>query len=228
MRNRLIKYICLCLFLLPTALFAQQEGGTDLGGILSLEGEKDLNRFFSLSFEEEVRFVTNTIGFDRSMTTVGIDYALFDRKVKLGAYYAFIYLYNSKYCFEPRHRYYFNLAYRETLGQFTLSWRGRVQGTTRDEDRGRYKINPKYMMKNRFEVEYSIWGRPWKPFFSCDLSTELNDPTGNDLSRIRFQTGTSWRLNRTDYLNFYLRWDEYLVDTDPRVFSLGIGFKRKF
>lgn len=228
MIKSIVKYICLSLFLFPASLFAQQEGGTDFGAFLSVEGEKDLTRFLSFSFEEEVRLVTNTTGFDRSVTSLGLDYSFFDKRVKLGAYYAFIYLYNNNYNYEPRHRYYLNLSYKETFGQFAVSWRGRVQGTNRDESLGRYKVNPKYMMKNRFEVEYSVWGRPWKPFFSCDLSTELNDPSGNDLSRIRFQTGTSWRLNRTDYLTFSLRWDEYLVDNDPRVISLGVGFKRRF
>lgn len=215
------------LFLFPGLLLAQ-ETETDFGAIFSLEGEKGLYRDLSLSFEEEIRLITNSNAFDRSVTSVGLDYPFLDKRLKVGLYYALIYLHNNDQYYEFRHRYYFNVSFRETVDQFTFSWRGRLQGTNRDEDRGRYKINPKYVMKNRFEVEYSIWGKPWKPFFSCDLSSELNDPMGNDLTRIRFQGGTSWRLNRTDYVNFYLRWDEYLVDNDPRVISLGVGFRRKF
>ncbi|MDL2222498.1 DUF2490 domain-containing protein [Bacteroidales bacterium OttesenSCG-928-M11] len=218
----------LCLLLLFPAFSYAQERETDVGAILSLEGEKSVYRDLSLSFEEEVRFITSSNIFDRSVTSLGLDYPFWEKKIKIGLYYALIYNYNNDNLYEFRHRYYFNLSYKETIDQFTLSWRGRVQGTTRDENRGRYKINPKYIMKNKFEVEYSIWGRPWKPYFSCDFSTELNDPMGNDLTRVRFQGGTSWRLNRTDYLDFYMRWDEYLVDDDPRVISFGVGFRRKF
>ena len=218
------------LFLLLSVCFPliAQERETDAGLSLSFEGQKELIRNMSLSIEEEVRLVTNTIGFDRSVTSAGLDYALWNKRIKVGATYAFIYLYNNDYWFEPRHRYYFNLSYRETVGNFTFSWRGRVQGTYRQENRGRYKINPKYIMKNKFEIEYSIWGKPWKPFVSCDLSSELNDPTGNDLSRIRTEAGTTYRLNRTDYLTFFLRWDEYLIDDDPRVIAAGIGYRMKF
>ena len=218
------------IFLFLTALLpvVAQERETDAGLVLSYEAQKELIRNMSLSLEEEVRLVTNSIGFDRNVTTAGLDYAFWNKRVKVGTAYAFIYLYNSNYWFEPRHRYYFNLAYRETVGRFTLSWRGRVQGTYRHENRGSYKINPKYIMKNKFEVEYSIWGKPWKPFVSCDLSTELNDPTGNDLARVRTEAGTTYRLNRTDYLTFFLRWDEYLADSDPRVLSAGVGYRMKF
>jgi hypothetical protein len=212
---------------LPFASFAQSEQETNVGAIVSVELDKGLSRFFSLSMEEEVRLVDNAIGFDRSVTGLGIDYALFDKKLKLGAYYAFIYLYNGDRLFEPRHRYYFNLSYKETVNSFTLSWRGRVQGTYRDENRGEYKINPKYMMKNRLQVEYAIFGSPWKPFASCELSNELNNPLGNELTRIRYQGGTAWRLNRTDYLDFFVRYDHYTDRREPQVFSVGVGYKVK-
>ncbi|GHT01858.1 hypothetical protein FACS189421_14500 [Bacteroidia bacterium] len=171
--------------------------------------------------------VDNSIGFDRSVTSAGIDYALFDKKLKLGAYYAFIYLYNDDRLFEPRHRYYFNLSYRETVNSFTLSWRGRVQGTYRDENHGEYKTNPKYGLKNRIQVEYSIFGSPWKPFASCELSNELYNPLGNEWTRIRYQGGVAWRLNRTDYLDFFVRYDHYTDRREPQVLSIGVGYKVK-
>jgi hypothetical protein len=193
-----------------------------------MELTKDLNRFFSLGMEEEVRLIDNNIGFDRNITSLGLDYSLFDKRVKVGAYYAFIYLYNNDYLFEPRHRYYFNLSYKQPLGAFTLSWRGRLQGTCRDENRGEYKINPKYIMKNKFEAEYTIFGSPWKPYLSCDLSTSLNDPVlGYELGRTRYQGGVSWRLDRTTYLDFFLRYDRYLSGKDPHVMSIGVSYKMK-
>jgi hypothetical protein len=222
-------WVVVVLLLFALSSFAQMPRETGLGASLSVEAEKELSRFFSLTGEEEVRLRDNSIGFDRSVTSLGIDYAFFDRKAKIGTYYAFLYLYNNDHLFEPRHRYYLNLSYRETFEPFILSWRGRLQGTSRDETRGRYKINPKYIMKNKLEAAYMIWGSPWKPYLSCDFSTSLNDPVrGCELMRLRFQGGTSWRLNRTTYMDFFLRWDEYLVGDDPRVLSLGATYKVKF
>ncbi|KAA6303610.1 MAG: hypothetical protein EZS26_000161 [Candidatus Ordinivivax streblomastigis] len=213
------------LFFLPS--FAQTSQKTDAGLSLSAELNKDLNRYFSLTMEEEVRLISNTIGFDRNVTALGIDYVLFDRKIKVGAYYAFLYLYNSDYLFEPRHRSYFNVSYKETFDSFTLSWRGRFQGTYRDENRDDYKINPKYLLKNKFQLEYAVWGKPWKPFISCELYNDLNNPKGNYLTRMRYQAGTAWRLNRSDYFDFFLRYDQNLDSRDTQVFSIGIGYKVK-
>jgi hypothetical protein len=226
MINKIVKLLIFFL-LLSVSSFAQSRKETDVGASLSLELEKELNRFFSLSMEEEIRLLDSPTGFDRSVTSLGLDYALFGRKLKFGAYYAFIYLYNNDHLYEPRHRYYFNLSYKETINQFTLSWRGRVQGTYRDENRGEYKINPKYGLKNKFQVEYAIWGSPWKPFISCDLSNDLNNPMGNALTRIRYQGGTGWRLNRTDYLDFFVRYDQYMAGDEHNGVSIGVGYKIK-
>jgi hypothetical protein len=217
------------LLLFSLSSFAQSQRATDAGASFSLVAEKDLSRFLTLAMDEEVRIVDNNIGFDRSVTSLGLDYSLFDKKVKIGAYYAFIYLYNNDFLYEPRHRYYLNLSYKETFEPFIFSWRGRLQGTYRDENRGAYKINPKYVMKNKFEATYTIWGSPWRPYLSCDFSTSLNNPTLEyELLRIRYEGGVNWRLDRTTYLEFFLRWDEYLSDTDSRKLSIGVAYKMKF
>jgi hypothetical protein len=83
-------------------------------------------------------------------------------------------------------------------------------------------------MKNRIQLEYAIWGKPWKPFVSCELSNELNDPTGNEWTRIRYQGGTSWRLNRTDYMDFFIRYDSYPDFRETQMLSIGVGYKVKY
>jgi len=227
MANKL-KY-CLIILAIPFSLLAQQPRETQGGIYLSFEAEKDFNRSLSLKIEEEVRLINNQIGFDRNVSSLGLDYSLFNKKVKAGVYYAFIYLYNNDNLFEPRHRYYFNLSYKETLNSFSFSWRGRIQTTIRDNNHGNYRINPRYVMKNKFEVEYSIWGLPWKPYVSCDFSTDLNDPINRyDFVRVRFQGGAKWRINRTDQMDFFIRWNEYLKDNAPRIIGIGTSYKMKF
>ena len=219
----------LLLLLVSLSAFSQSDKETQLGAIMAIEVDKVLGRHFSVALEEEIRLINNNIGFDRSVTTLGLDYSFFNKKAKIGAYYAYIYLYNNDYLFEPRHRFYLNMSYKEVVEPFTFSWRGRLQSTYRDEDIDRYKINPKYVMKNKLEVTYSIWGSPWKPYVSCDFSTILNDPMvdGYDLIRMRFMGGVNWRLNRTTYLDFFLRYDKQMDQRDPNVFSLGVSYKIK-
>ena len=224
-----LKVCFLLLIVFPLPVLSQSEQETAFGAALVLEIEKDLAKNLSATFEEEVRLVNNPIGFDRTATTLGFDYRLFNQKVKIGGAYAFIHLYNNDFLFESRHRYYLNLSYRETFNAITLSWRGRLQATHRNENIDRYKINPKYVMKNKVEASYTIFGSPWKPYLSCDFSTILNDPmmNGYGLTRVRFTGGSAWRLNRTTYLDFFLRYDKELDARDPNRISFGIGYKTK-
>jgi hypothetical protein len=216
------------LLLFPIVAFSQPKRETKAGALLSFELEKKLSQTFSLNFAEEVRFQTNNIGFDRNILSLGADYSFWEKRFKAGAYYAFLYLYNNDYRFEMRNRFYANLSFKHSFTPINLSWRGRIQATLRDENRGNYKVNPRYVLKNKVEIEYEIWGKPFKPYLSCDLSINLNDPvTRYDPTRLRFQLGTTWRINRTDYLDFFLRYDEYLKNDDPRVFSIGVGYKMK-
>ncbi|MDH6356516.1 DUF2490 domain-containing protein [Parabacteroides sp. PF5-9] len=224
----MMKYVLTIYFLfIAFFAFSQVERDTDVGLSFTMEVQKEFIKNLSWSLEEEVRLQNNEKGFDRSVSSLGMDYSFWDKRIKIGGYYAFLYLYNEDRLFEARHRYYLNLIVKESINRFTLSWRGRIQGTHRNENRGEYKTNPKYVMKNKFEIEYSVWGKPWKPFISCDLSSDLNNPSGNELTRIRSQIGTNWRLNRTDYIDFFLRYDHYLSIKETGVLLLGVAYKIK-
>ncbi|MCC8146723.1 MAG: DUF2490 domain-containing protein [Bacteroidales bacterium] len=223
-----IKYpvllIFICFFGLTTAK-AQKE--TDLGTTLTFEVVKELNRDFRLNFDEEIRLVdNNNYGFQRSATTLGLDYAIIRQKVRIGAFYSFLYTYNNDYQYEARHRYFLNVSYKEDVGSFTLSWRGRFQGTIRDENRGEYNVNPKYVLRNRIQAEYNFWKSRWTPSVSCDFSTVLNDPR-YDLVRIRFQGGAEYRLSRATYLSGFLRYDVNYEKAENNRLMLGVTYRIK-
>lgn len=222
------KYSVFIVLLFISFSLLGQERETDLGAIFTVRLNKDLNRHFGLSFEQEVRLLTNNTGFDRSMSSLGVDYTIV-KGLKAGVFYNYMYLYNSNFLYESRHRYYANLSYKYGVNRkLTLAWRTRFQGTCRDESRGEYKINPKYILRNKLEAEYNILGTRWKPYLSAEAANTLNDPLGNEIYKLRFQGGTSWRWDRTTYLEFYLRTDEYLTGQDPRVISIGVGYKKNF
>lgn len=225
-----MKRLLFGLILFIPFLSWSQDRELDLGAAFAFELQKELKSNWNLSLEEELRLVTNNndVGFERNMLSIGLDYQFFDKKFKVGAYYCHIYLYNNDYYYEHRHRAYLSLSFKQDLNnEFTLTWRGRFQGTNRDENVRRYKINPKYILRNKFDLEYKIFGSPWRPSISADFSNTLNDPMGNELYRIRYQAGVNWRLNRTDSMEFFLRMDHYLVDEDPNVISLGVAYKIK-
>ena len=224
----MLKYPVFIVLLLISLSVLGQERETDVGGIFSVNLNKDITSRWGLSFEEEARVLSNNTGFERLSSSVGLEYTII-KKLKAGVYYNYLYMYNSNYHYENRHRYYANLSYKYGVNRkLTLAWRTRFQGTYRDESRGMYKVNPKYVLRNRLEAEYNILGTRWKPYFSVEATNSLNDPLGNEIYKLRFQGGTSWRWDRTTYLEFFLRADEYLIWPDPRVLSIGIGYKKNF
>ncbi|MDR2039631.1 MAG: DUF2490 domain-containing protein [Bacteroidales bacterium] len=222
----MFRLLLLILLLFSVSVIAQQRE-MDGGACLAVEVKKGITRNLDLSVEEEVRLITNNTGFNRSMTTLGADYSLFNRRMKVGLYYCYMYVYNSDFYYESRHRVYLSLSYKQPLGNFILSWRGRLQRTYRNENKGEYKVNPKYILKNKLELEYHILGSRWRPFLSCDLSNTINDPIVNEIYRARFQGGTNYRLSRATSLDLFLRFDEYFSGKDPRVFSIGVAYKVK-
>ncbi|MDR0505944.1 MAG: DUF2490 domain-containing protein [Dysgonamonadaceae bacterium] len=226
MTNKIKYAILLLLMALP--LFAQPKKETNLGTSLSLNFEKKINRKLDLELGEEVRLINNNAGFDRCISIAGLDYFLL-QEMKIGAYYSFIYQYNNDFLYEARHRFYVNISYKKTFEPFVFSWRGRFQTTYRDENRGEYRVNPKYAVKNKFEVAYLIWGSPWKPFLSCDFSTDLNDPeTKGRISKIRCEGGVNWRYDRTTYFDFFLRFDSRTPLKNANVLSIGANYRKKF
>ena len=217
--------IVLLLFSLP---LLGQERETDVGGIFSVQLNKDLNKRTAISLDEEVRLLSNNTGFERFTSGVGIEYNII-KKLKAGVFYNFMYMYNNNFLYEIRHRYYVNLSYKQKIDRkISLTWRTRFQGTNRDETKGEYKTNPKYVLRNKLEADYNIPGSRWKPYFSVEATNSMNDPLGNEIYRLRFQGGTNWRLDKTNYLEFFVRWDEYIVMPDPRVVSIGVGYIAKF
>jgi len=223
-----LKYWVFIVLLLFSFPLLGQERETDIGGIFSVQLSKDLNKRTSISLDEEVRLLSNNTGFERFTSGVGIEYNII-KKLKAGVFYNFMYMYNTNFLYEIRHRYYVNLSYKQKIDRkISLTWRTRFQGTNRDETKGEYKTNPKYVLRNKLEADYNIPGSRWKPYFSVEATNSMNDPLGNEIYRLRFQGGTNWRLDKTNYLEFFVRWDEYTVMPDPRVVSIGVGYIAKF
>ena len=222
-----LKYLITLSLICFSGINMYAQKGTDYGAAFSFELTKDLSRFLTLNVEEEIRLINNNqYNFDRSATSIGLDYTLIPQKVKVGAYYAFLYVYNSDYRFEPRHRFYFNLSYKEKINSFTFAWRGRIQQTVRDENRGSYNTNPKYALRNRLTVEYEFWKSQWTPYGSVEFTNPLND-SRYELSQIRFQGGVEYRMSRQSYLGLFLRYNINYEKGDNNFFGAGISYRMK-
>jgi hypothetical protein len=209
------------LALFPVALFGQT---SDAGGIGAISVSKDFGRFVTASASQELRFNQNYTNFDRSLTSVGLDYTILSKLLKAEAEYDFI-CQNQIGYFEIRHRVALGLSATAKSYSFYFKLRTKLQSTFRDETRGDYKFNPKYVWRNKFECSYTIFGSPVKPFASAEVFCPLNSVHGFFMDGYRATAGVKYRTSAHVTWEFLLRCDQEIQQANPkRIFYTGVGW----
>ena len=190
---------------------------TDMTTRIGFEVNRDLYRGLSLSWEEEARFKNLSTEFDRLYSTLNLGYRINDY-FKVGAGYTLALIWhdgkkNTNYekYLDVRHRINLDLIgnYRVGAWKFTLRERPVVTIRTDDPDLLE-KANPQWSLRSKLMAEYSIFGKPLKPYAACELSNTLNAPdyaNGNYINRIRTNLGLKWRLDSRSSVDFYYRFD---------------------
>ncbi len=204
-------FLLLCL-IVPAKVMSQT---FDAGAITSVAVTKDFGRYSSLKAEEELRFDHNVTNFNRSKTTLGLNYSLYRDLLMAELDYNFIYL-NDIDKNEIRHRYSFGLSTQTDIDRFNLGFKSRVQTTWRDENRGSYNFNPKYVWRNKVDLNYDIFGSPLKPSISCELFCPLNGANGFYLDGIRTTAGLKYRLTKHNSIEVQLMYDQEVQQANPR------------
>lgn len=208
----------------PIFSFAQTR---DLGVIGSLALSKDFGRSWSTKVEQELRFNQNLSTFDRSLTSIGVDYSLIRKLLKVGVDYDFICQRQNEY-FEIRHRSSVAFATSVSYSSFDFEFRTRAQATWRDETRGDYKFNPKYVWRNKLECSYTIFGSPIKPFLSGEIFCPLNSENGFYMDSYRATLGLKYRISLHTSLQFLLRYDQDVQQPNPKsILYAGVGWNYK-
>lgn len=194
---------------------------SDFGTIGSVAISKDLGRFWSAKAEQELRFNQNSTLYNRSMTTIGVDYAILKKVLKAGFDYDFMHLNRLEY-FEFRHRVSTSLSAKLDMHSWGLEWRTKGQATLRDETRGDYNYNPKYVWRNQIEFNYSIFGSPFKPYVSAEIFCPLQSKHGFYIDGLRAVLGLKFRVSQRNSLDFKLRFDQDLQQANPQSMLYGV------
>ena len=188
-----------------------------------------------LSVAEELRFdlfdqMNDSIGkaaFNKSYTTLALSYTPIEY-VKLDAGYTLRIL-GKKDLSDPneyiRHRLFFGItgAYSADFVKLYIRERAlcdiRTDSVNLDE-KNRYN----WLLRSRIGADFSVPGKPFKPYAWVELENTLNVPEfqmRNGLqyvSHIRTQAGVRWRVSRLSSLDFFYRF-QYGYDRDINVNS---------
>jgi hypothetical protein len=205
----------------PALLFAQS---IDAGAIGTIGVTKDIGRFMTANASQELRFNQNLTSFDRSLTSLGLDYDLIRKLLKAEIEYDFIYKNQIDY-YEVRQRASLGLSTQVKFNSLNFKFRTKAQSTWRDETRGDYKFNPKYVWRNKLECTYTIFGSPVKPFVSGEVFCPLNGSNGFFLDGYRAIAGAKYRTSAHTTLEFQVRFDQEIQQASPKsIFYGGIGW----
>ncbi len=204
-----------------TSLLAQL---SDIGGIVSVGVTKNIGRNWDSKLEQELRF-NQSLGYDRALTALQLDYKVIPQYFKVGMEYDFMNPNIKSEYYEFRHRAAFQLSGQTKWNRFELQLRTRMQSTWRDETKNDYKFNPKVVWRNKFECAYDIFGSPIKPSMSAELFFPVNSSHGFYLNSYRLRTAVSYKYSRSQSIEMFLRFDKEVQTNNPEsVLYLGVAW----
>ncbi len=225
MRNVYIYIIIFTVFSI-NKLAAQLD---DAGGIGSVSISKDLGKLTELSLEQELRFDKGLTDLRRSSTSLSADFTIVKRLLKAQLDYTLQYRRADEDQYEFRHRLSAGFVIQQRYNRFTFKLRTRGQATIRNENRGDYKYNPKYVWRNRLQVEYNIRKSPFKPYISGEVFCPVNSNNGFFMDSYRIIGGTKYSLSKQSTFDFQIRYDQDVQVAGPKnILYGGIGWNYNF
>jgi len=179
---------------------------------------------------QELRVTGKFSSLERSETSAGLSWR-FNKYLKAGGGYVFIYQNRYEDGWEKRNRFYFQMTGQYKPGRFIFSLRERFQATQRvGVEATSTRANPKMYIRSRAMCEYDIKKSAFSPYVSAEYYVTLNDPVKNDLTKIRYTIGTNFRINEKNSLNLYFRYVSEKEDDDiegSNFIGLSYSFKIK-
>ena len=200
---------------------------TDFGAIVGAGYSGKIVKGFGYSVEGEVKTGGNFIEFNRFKASAGLGYSFWKSRFKVSADFDYI-LKNRQTYLENRYRVSGGLTYSEKIRSFKLSLRSKYQASFYDESRAEHKFNPKTYVRNRFEISYSFFSKPVKLYASTEMFIRLYRKDARFIDEMRTVVGVTYRLNKNNSLDFYLRADnEVQVKNPANIYYIGVGYNFK-
>lgn len=200
---------------------------TDFGAIVGAGYSGKIVKGFGYSVEGEVKTSGNIIDFNRFKASAGLGYSFWKSRFKVSADFDYI-LKNRQTYMENRYRVSGGLTYSEKIRSFKLSLRSKYQASFYDESRAEHKFNPKTYVRNRFEISYSFFSKPVKLYASTEMFIRMYKKDARFIDEMRTVVGVTYRLNKNNSLDFYLRADnEVQVKNPANIYYIGVGYNFK-
>lgn len=222
MRKNLILLLLYALFLGNST--AQMN---DAGLWTNVSLEKKLVSSFAVNLNQEFRFNENFSELGIFFSDLGIAYKV-RKGLSVGANYRFTEKRRLDDSYSTRHRYYFDVSYKQKITLFSFSFRTRFQSQYADFNSSLDGKIPVFYSRNKLGIKYNQGGK-YKPYFTSELFYQLSNPDGNEIDNVRFALGIDYELSKISSLElFYLIQQEYNVRNPVRDYVIGMGYAVSF
>lgn len=229
--KRIIQCLLAICFIAPMNAQISDEPG---GIWTAISAEKDLTKKITLGSELELRTLDFTSEIERFSLGLSLDYAI-SKQFKAGIGYDYLNVHDSydwgislqtgldsvRTWMQPRHRFSGQLAWKQKLGNFSISLREKAQITIKDDknrltqdaefpgdpllnDTNFARVNPDFTWRNRIKIDYNIPNSKITPAFSIETYMLFNDPDLDPyFSKIRYTLSAEYKINKKNFVEIF-------------------------
>lgn len=199
----------------------------DAGMWNTINVEKKLKNNFSVFITEEFRLKENFSQINLFYTNVGVGYRPYNfLKVE------FIYRSIEKKLitdfYSIRHRLMLDITLKKKYGDFSLSYRHRLQAEVRNVNSSDNGSIPEWYSRNKVEVKYDLH-KKYTPYTSCELRYQIDDvrniESDDTWHRARYVLGFEYEINKKNTFGvYYLIQHEWNVSIPENLYILGLEY----
>ncbi len=220
-----VLFIFLIAFSFITNTFAQAVN--DAGLWTTINVEKKIKKNLSVFFTEEYRLKENFTQTNLFYTELGIEMRPLNF-LKVSFAYRMVEKQIIDNPYSYRHRMMLNITFKQKVGNFSLSYRQRLQTEVRNVYSSAKGSVPEWYSRNKFEVKYDLH-KPVTPYIGAEFRYQINDPRNNESNglwhRNRYFAGLDYKINDKHSFGFYyLIQNEYNVSAPENLYIIGLEY----
>jgi len=213
------------LFLAILCLFCMEKNyaqTSDFSTWTRLGIQADLGSRFELEGTEGIRLNNNSSQLDEIYTELSLGFSPW-KFLELGGNYRFIHNRKADGSKENLNRFDMDLKLKSEIKRFGFEYRFRLETypTFANE-------NPdhEFFIRNKLGIDYDISKCKITPYFSAELFHKFRDSKADELRKLRYSAGASYKLNKNHRFVLLLRYQNKINVNDPeKNFILNLRYK---
>jgi len=205
--------------------FAQSSN--DLGLWTTLNIEKKIKKDVVILFTEEYRRKENFTRTNLFYTDIGVEVHPL-KFLKISLAYRMIEKYLIENTFSYRHRLMLNITLKHKFGDFSFSYRQRLQSEVRDVYSSESGSMPEWYSRNKIELKYDL-NKLVQPYIGAEYRYQFIDPrnveSNNYWHRQRYFIGLDYKKDdKNTFGIYYLIQNEFNVSSPNNICIIGLEY----